>query len=75
MSQTPLESATTTAATQRYKAGFSRIREQYFESGDPILALEARTKLVDSIVGEAFREFLTPVWPTGLAAITVGGYG
>ena len=63
------------AANQLYNVAFEKIKEQYFSTGEAIPVLEVRTRVVDSIVENAFRDALTPVWPTGLAALAVGGYG
>ena len=63
------------AANQLYNAAFEDLRKQYFSDGNALPVLEVRTRVVDSIVEKAFREALTPVWPSGLAALAVGGYG
>ena len=63
------------AANQLYNVAFEKIKDQYFSTGEAIPVLEVRTRVVDSIVENAFRDALTPVWPTGLAALAVGGYG
>ena len=75
MSETPSGSVTTNAVNQLYNAGFEKIRERYFSTGEAAPALSVRTSVVDSIVETAFRDILTPAWPTGLAALAVGGYG
>ena len=63
------------AANQLYNAAFEDLRKKYFSDGNALPVLEVRTRVVDSIVEKAFRETLSPVWPTGLAALAVGGYG
>ena len=75
MSETPSGSVTTNAVNQLYNAEFEKIRERYFSTGEAEPALSVRTSVVDSIVETAFRDILTPAWPTGLAALAVGGYG
>lgn len=51
------------------------IRSAFFLDWDPGAVLSGRTAEVDSIVQAAFNQYLTPVYPSGLAVLAVGGYG
>jgi [protein-PII] uridylyltransferase len=43
--------------------------------GDAGIVLERRTAQVESVVVGAWRDYLAPVFPSGLAVLAVGGYG
>ena len=62
-------------ATQNYAESLDRIREEFFQDGDAGKALEARTRLVDAIVLDAYDRHLARAFPAGLAIIANGGYG
>src|SRR6185369_13728627 len=51
------------------------LRRQFFSTGDAARVLAATTDKVDAIVRNAFATYLAPVFPHGLAALSVGGYG
>jgi [protein-PII] uridylyltransferase len=51
------------------------IRTAFFQEWDPGAVLSGRTADVDRIVQAAFDQYLTPVYPAGLAVLAVGGYG
>ena len=54
---------------------WQKCREAFFESGDPAPVLDSVTAETDALTLTAFRETLEPAFPTGLAAIAVGGFG
>ncbi len=51
------------------------IRTAFFQEWDPGAVLSGRTADVDRTVQAAFDQYLTPVYPAGLAVLAVGGYG
>jgi [protein-PII] uridylyltransferase len=51
------------------------IKERFLSDGNPVAVLSERTAQVNHVLREAFREHLSPVYPKGMAAIAVGGYG
>jgi [protein-PII] uridylyltransferase len=51
------------------------IRSAFFLEWDPGAVLSGRTADVDRIVQAAFDQYLTPVYPSGLSVLAVGGYG
>lgn len=51
------------------------IRSAFFQEWDPGAVLSGRTADVDCIVQAAFDQYLTPVYPSGLTVLAVGGYG
>lgn len=51
------------------------IQHQFLEDQNAIAVLRGRSVLVDETVLTAWREFLAPVFPTGMALVPVGGYG
>src|SRR5688572_29135234 len=65
------------AGSITHKPGDSHdlIRDGFFATGDASSALERRTAQVDNVVTSAWRDYLAPVYPSGLAVLAVGGYG
>src|SRR5262245_61944042 len=55
--------------------GADPIRDGFLAGGDPYAALEQRTVLADNIVTGAWKDYLAPVFPSGLAILAVGGFG
>lgn len=51
------------------------VRRQFLHSGDGARVLAERTTYVDAVVRDSFDKFLLPVYPRGMAALAVGGYG
>ena len=51
------------------------VRRQFLQSGDGARVLAERTTYVDAVVRDSFDKFLLPVYPRGMAALAVGGYG
>ncbi|HYO82083.1 MAG TPA: hypothetical protein VES20_11820 [Bryobacteraceae bacterium] len=52
-----------------------RLRKEFFTSGDAAAFLRSRTTLVDDQVAQAYRTYLSGVFPRGMTLILVGGYG
>lgn len=67
----PLSSIET--ANQHEDKGAARAR--FFETGDAMAALAARSAEVDAVVTKAYHDYLAPVFPDGLSLLAVGGYG
>jgi len=65
----------TTAGSRRFNADLKPIQQGFLATGDALTALAERTAQVDRVVLEAAEHFLFPVVPTGLALLSVGGYG
>src|SRR5437763_7383762 len=64
-----------TAENRPYNAGPGPIEQQFVATGDALTALAERTAQVDRVVLEAAADWLFPATPTGLALLSVGGYG
>ena len=64
-----------TAGSRRFNADLKPIQQKFLATGDALTALAERTAQVDHVVGEAADQYLFPVLPSGLALLTVGGYG
>lgn len=64
-----------TAGSRRFNADLKPIQQKFLATGDALTALAERTAQVDRVVGEAADQWLFPVVPSGLALLTVGGYG
>lgn len=52
-----------------------RIRSEFLSGGDAGAAIANRCTMVDEIVSDAYRSFLGPAFPSGMAVLAVGGYG
>ncbi|MFB3917589.1 MAG: [protein-PII] uridylyltransferase [Terriglobales bacterium] len=63
------------SARENYAAAVGKIRQEFEASGDGRAAVQARTRLVDSISIELFREFLAPAAAPQLSLVAMGGYG
>ena len=64
-----------TAGSRRFSADLKPIQESFLATGDALTALAERTAQVDRLVHEAAERLLFPAVPTGLALLSVGGYG
>jgi [protein-PII] uridylyltransferase len=64
-----------TAGNRPFSADLKPIQQSFLATGDALTALAERTAQVDRVVLEAAEGFLFPVLPTGLALLSVGGYG
>src|SRR5471030_541507 len=65
----------TTAENRPSNADPRPIQQEFLATGDALTALAARTAQVDRVVLEAAAELLFPAAPSGLALLSVGGYG
>ncbi len=66
----------TTAVNPPFNLPLDGIRSACFEHWDqPQLVLARRTAEVDHIVQAAFDQYLSPVFPSGITVLAVGGYG
>lgn len=77
MSQKPSASATTTGEKRPSDpvGQLEQIRQEFLENGDAGEVFRQRSRLVESEVQRAYLEHLSPVVPSGLAILAVGGYG
>src|SRR5947209_9091027 len=64
-----------TAGNRPYNAGPGPIEREFLATGDALTALAERTAQVDRVVLEAAADLLFPAAPSGLALLSVGGYG
>src|SRR5450432_27686 len=65
----------TTAENRPSNADPRPIQQEFLATGDALTALAARTAQVDRVVLEAAAELLFAAAPSGLALLSVGGYG
>src|SRR6202047_3656994 len=65
----------TTAENRPSNADPRPIQQEFLATGDALTALAERTAQVDRVVLEAAAELLFPAAPSGLALLSVGGYG
>jgi [protein-PII] uridylyltransferase len=65
------------AIADHYAAQSERLRVQYEATGDGLAALEARSALVDEVIVELYRHFISdkPEEPKGFCLVALGGYG
>src|SRR5258708_32902923 len=65
----------TPAGNRRFNADQKPIQQSFLATGDALTALAERPAQVDRVVLEAAEHWLFPAVPTGLALLSVGGYG
>jgi [protein-PII] uridylyltransferase len=65
----------TTAENRPFNADPRPIQQVFLATGDALTALAERTAQVDRLVLGAAAELLFPAAPSGLALLSVGGYG